>query len=297
MNKCHHIFTHKDLDGILSLLIFKWFHPEDSFLYKAVTNLNVEIQIEEHLKEILNVHDIFVFDLALRESFLKFDLPFITFFDHHKRSEPYKKNFKNAKIIHKEFTSNCKFLYNFYQKIKPKDLNKNQKFLILLGDDFDSGENKLKESKDLNILFWNLYRNDIKKFIETYQNGFKDFSEKEKLLINKVKIEAVKFLKTLPIFETTLNIQNLNKKVICSHGETTNLLSLDYMMEKYNSDLVFFINTYNQRISLKQKKSENMVDLGSFAQKYCEGDGNNLSAGGKITDIFMEITKNFKQIV
>ena len=296
MNKCYHIFTHKDLDGVLSLLVFKWYHPNDTIHYKAVTNLNVEVQIEEHLKNTINEHEMIIFDLALRENFKKFDLPYITFFDHHKRSEEFKPFFKNSKIIHKEFTSNCKFLYKYYQKIKSNDLTKEQKFLILLGDDFDSGSNQYNHSTDLNILFWNLYRNDIKKFIEKYENGFVEFNEKERLLINKVKMEAIKAISDLTVFQANLNIQNQTKKIICSHGENTNLLTMEYMLKKYKSDIIFFINTHNQRVSMKQKKSENMIDLGAFSKKYCEGDGNDLSAGGKLTDIFMEITKNFKPI-
>ena len=44
----HHIFTHNDLDGVMSLLVFKWFHPQDWITFQTVTNLNVELKINEY---------------------------------------------------------------------------------------------------------------------------------------------------------------------------------------------------------------------------------------------------------
>jgi len=296
MDNCFHIFNHKDLDGVLSLLVFKWFYPQSAISYKAVTNKNVEVQIEEYLKNIINPHDIYILDLALRETFKPFDLPFITFIDHHKRSNEFKNIFVNSKIILKEYSSNVKFLYKFLEKTLPISLTKEQKLLILLGDDFDSGDNKIKDSYDLNIIFWALYRNDINKFLEKYNNGFFGFTEKEKNLIINCKKEAILLLKNLPMFRCTINTQGQNKDIVCSHGEYTNTITLDYILKKYDSDLLFFINTKTEKVSLKQKKSDNMIELADFAKKYCNGNGHNLSAGGDMTDLFMELTKNFKPV-
>jgi oligoribonuclease NrnB/cAMP/cGMP phosphodiesterase (DHH superfamily) len=296
MDNCFHIFNHKDLDGVLSLLVFKWFYPEATITYKAVTNLNVEVQIEEHLKNIINPHNIYVLDLALRESFKPFDLPFVTFIDHHKRSNEFKDIFTNSKVLLKEYSSNVKLTYKILEKIKSITLTNEQKKLILLGDDFDSGENKFEESYDLNILFWAFYKNNIGNFLKTYNNGFFGISEKEKKIILECKAQAIGFLRELPIFKGSINIEGQNKTVICSHGETINTLTLDYMLKKYETDLLFFINTKTEKVNLKQKKSENNIDLAKFATKYCNGNGHNLSAGGNMTDIFMELTKNFKAI-
>ena len=296
MDNCFHIFNHKDLDGVLSLLVFKWFYPHSAISYKSVTNINVEVQIEEYLKNIINPHNVYILDLALRETFKPFDLPFITFIDHHKRSNEFKNIFVNSKIILKEYSSNVKFLYKFLEKTTPISLTKEQKLLILLGDDFDSGDNKIKESYDLNIIFWALYRNDIDKFLKKYNNGFFGFTEKEKNLIIDCKKEAILLLKNLPIFKGSINIEGQSKNIVCSHSDHTNILTLDYMLKKYDSDLLFFINTKTEKVSLKQKKIDNMIDLADFAKKYCNGNGHNLSAGGEITDLFMELTKNFKPV-
>jgi hypothetical protein len=235
-------------------------------------------------------------DLALRETFKPFDLPFVTFIDHHKRSDEFKNLFVNSKLIVKEYSSNVKLTYKILEKIKPVNLTNEQKKLILLGDDFDSGENKLENSYDLNILFWARYKNNIGDFLKKYNNGFFGLSEKDKKIILESKKQAIDFLKQLPIFKGSINVEGQAKTVICSHGESINTMSLDYMLKKYETDLLFFINTKTEKVNLKQKKSENVIDLARFANKYCDGNGHNLSAGGNMTDIFMELTKNFKAI-
>lgn len=296
MDNCFHIFNHKDLDGVLSLLVFKWFYPEASITYRAVTNLNVEVQIEEYLKNTINPHNVYILDLALRETFQSFDLPFITFIDHHKRSNEFKDLFKNSKLLFKEYSSNVKLTYKILEKIKTVNLTDPQKELILLGDDFDSGENKFEKSYDLNILFWACYKNDIDKFLEHYNKGYFEPTEKQKNIILNCKKEAISILKSLPIFKGSINIEGQSKSVVCSHGEYTNSITLDYMLKKYETDILFFINTKTEKVNLKQKKSNNLIDLAKFANKYCNGNGNTLSAGGNMTDLFMELTKNFKAI-
>ena len=165
-DNCYKIFTHKDLDGILSLLLFKWIKPDAHITYKAVTNTNVEAQIRDYLGETVNPHNIYVLDLALRESFLEFDLPFIKFLDHHKRSNEFKPLFKNAKIVIRDnYGSNCKMIYKLFAEANYSYLSDSQKKMVLLAEDFDSGKNQIPISYDLNILFWAVYRNDIKGFL------------------------------------------------------------------------------------------------------------------------------------
>lgn len=294
--KCYHIFTHKDLDGIISLMVFRWAKPDAHISYRAVTNLNVEAQIQDYLENTINPHDTYVVDLALRESFQEFDLPFFKFIDHHQRSEEFKPLFKNAKlIIRPEYGSNCRMLYKFFSD-NGVVFSDAQKTLILLGDDFDSGKNKVQSSYDLNILFWAEYRNDINRFLKDYEKGFKAFLPDQNKIINTVKHDAAEKAESLPIFKGNLKLCGKNVEVLSSFGEYTNLVSLDILMKTYDTNIMFFINTKNEKISMKQRYSENLIDLSSVAQKYCEGNGNTMAATGKITDLFMELTKNLNPL-
>jgi len=47
---------------------------------------------------------------------------------------------------------------------------------------------------------------------------------------------------------------------------------------------------------MRQKKSENSINLLSFAEKYCDGSGHMYAAGGRITPLFLELTKKLKPL-
>jgi len=298
-DNCYQIFTHRDLDGLISLLVFKWAKPSAHITYRAVTNLNVGSQIREYLDTTLNPHNVYVVDLSLRENFKEFDLPFVKFIDHHQRSEEFKNLFKQSKvIIRPEFGSNCKMLYKFFSA-KGIVFTDDQKKMILLGDDYDSRKNSISLSYDLNILFWAKYRSDINRFISDYAQGFKPFTQSDIKMIDSVKRDAENTAKDLPIFEGYIQHPSNgfdNIPILSSIGESVNSLALDILMKKYDRNIIFFINTKSQKVSMNQRHNENAIDLSIIAKKYCEGNGSTFSAGGKLTDLFMELAKNFKPL-
>ena len=299
-DNCYTVFTHRDLDGLVSLLVFLWAKPDAHITYRTVTNINVEAQIREYIENVANPHNLYIFDIALRESFKEFDFPYIKVVDHHARSLEFQPLFKQAKtIIRPEFGSNCRMLYKFFSD-KGISFTDAQKKMILLGDDYDSGKNSIQASYDLNILFWSKYRSDINGFLADYAKGFKPFTQSDIKMINSAKQDALNTANELPVFEGSItNPETPNSpeiSILSSIGETTNLLSLDILMKKYDKNIIFFINTKNQKVSMKQRYSENVIDLSILAKKYCDGNGSTFSAGGKITDLFMEVAKNFKPV-
>ena len=298
-DSCYHIVTHKDLDGLISLLVFKWAKPDAHITYRTVTNINAESQLREYLDNTINPHNVYVVDLALRESFKDFDLPFVKFIDHHERSKEFSPLFKQAKIIiRSEFGSNCRMLYKFFSD-KGIQFTDSQKKMILLGDDYDSSKNSIQTSYDLNILFWAKYRSDINKFLDDYAQGFKSFTQSDIKLIDSVKKDAENTVKDLPVFAGYIQHTKSGYDaipVISSIGESVNSLALDILMKKHNRNIIFFVNTKTKKVSMKQRHSENTVDLALIAKKYCEGNGSTFSAGGNLTDLFMEITKTFEPI-
>jgi hypothetical protein len=61
-------------------------------------------------------------------------------------------------------------------------------------------------------------------------------------------------------------------------------------------ELLFYINVQTENVSIRQPKQKETIDLLKFAQKYCDGNGTSNSAGGKITPLFMELTKNLNPL-
>lgn len=296
MNKPFHIFTHKDLDGAVSLLTFLWSNPEESVTYREVTNVEIDL-IKDYVKKTCNPPQILIMDLSLREEmYPDLDYDYITFIDHHKQSEKHIKNFKQAKVIHEETTSNAILVRNLY-KDKAPELTDNQKKLILYADDHDSGTNKFKESYNLNILFWTQFRNEFCYFCNYYKNGFKPFSENQRKIIQQAKEKAAYIEQQTSCFGGNIVIEGEVKNVVAAMTESFNSIVIDMLISKYQPDILFYINTKTEKISMRQtKKSKNIIDLSSFAEKYCDGNGHVYAAGGKVTPLFMELTKKLRPI-
>jgi hypothetical protein len=288
--------THNDLDGVSCLLTQKWLDPSSTFFYKTVTNISVVPELEFLIKNSINPKNIIVTDLALRKEFLDFDHSFVKFIDHHQRSEKWIKYFKNSEIICKNFSSNTRLLYEIFKDQAEPNLTKEQKQFILYVDDYDSGVQKFSESHNLNLLYWTKYKNEPNLFIKDFQNGYREFSKSEKNLIKNVKLEFSRKAESFQIFKGVLEIENKSLEVVSTFGEGINSGTLDILSRKYDSDLFFFINIKTKKVILRQKYSQNLIDLSAFAEKYLNGSGNNLSAGGILTELFLEITKNFKPI-
>jgi nanoRNase/pAp phosphatase (c-di-AMP/oligoRNAs hydrolase) len=294
-NKAYQIFTHKDLDGAVSLLTFMWSKPDATITYREVTNIEIDI-IKDYIKKTCNPPSVIVMDMALRQDFLpELDYDYITFIDHHKRSEKYIKEFKQANIIYKEISSNTLLVRKLLKDNAP-EFTDAQKKLILLADDYDSNEIKFQEAYDLNILFWTQFRNEFCYFCNYYKNGFKPFTDKQKEIIKNAKEDAqIKFVQT-NCYEGQIVIEGFPQKIIAAMTESFNNIVIDTLMKKYNPDILFYINTKTEKISMRQKKRENSIDLSAFAEKYCDGSGHVYAAGGKITPLFMELTKNLKPL-
>jgi oligoribonuclease NrnB/cAMP/cGMP phosphodiesterase (DHH superfamily) len=293
--KNYQIFTHKDLDGAASLLTFLWSKPDATVTYREIANYDLDV-MKEYVKKTCNPPNILIMDLALREEFLpELDYEYITFIDHHKRSEEHIKKFKKAKIIHQETSSNTILVRNLFKNKAPV-FTEAQKKLILLADDYDSNDIKFKESYDFNILFWSYFKNEFCYFINYYKNGFRPFTEDQKKTIIKAKYDAKKIFDNMICYQGDMIIEGYPQKVIAAMTDSFNSIVIDIIMTKYSPDILFYINPKTNRVSMRQKKKENPINLSQFAEKYCNGNGHNFTAGGEITPLFMELTKKLKQI-
>jgi oligoribonuclease NrnB/cAMP/cGMP phosphodiesterase (DHH superfamily) len=294
MNKdIYQIFTHKDLDGAVSLLTFLWSKPNSTVFYQEITNLEINI-IKDYVKKTCNPPNILVFDMALREEMLPdLDYDYITFIDHHKSSEEHIQKFKQANIVYNNTTSNTLLIRNLLKEKSPP-LTEEQKKMILYANDYDSGDFNYTESYDLNILFWTQFKNEFCYFCKYYENGFRPFTKNQLELIKNTKDIASDIEKNTKCFNGNVVIEGKIKKVTAAITEVYNNIVIDMLLTKYSPDILLYINTKTQKVSMRQKKSTDPIDLALFAKKYCDGNGNQHSAGGKITPLFMEFTKNLK---
>jgi len=296
MENTFHVFTHKDLDGAVSLLTFLWSNPDASVTYREITNVEIDI-MKDYVKKTCNPPQILIMDLSLRSDMCPdLDYDYITFIDHHKQSQKYIDNFNQAKIIHENTTSNALLVRKLYKEKAP-EFTEDQKKLILYADDHDSGENRFKQSYDLNILFWTQFRNEFCYFCNFYKKGFKPFNDNQKKIIRQAKEKAAYIEQQTNCYGGNVVIEGEVKNVVAAMTESFNSIVIDMLISKYQPDILFYINTKTEKISMRQtKKSKNAIDLSLFAEKYCDGNGHVYAAGGKVTPLFMELTKKLKPI-
>ena len=166
----------------------------------------------------------------------------------------------------------------------------------MLANDYESGSFNFNESYGLNIIFWTQFKNDFSRFINTYKNGFKPFTDSQKNLIQNAIKEADKKLEETKCYIGQILIEGQPKKVLAAITNKFNSIVIDKLIKKHKPDLLFYINVQTENVSIRQPKQKEMIDLLKFVQKYCDGNGTNNSAGGKITPLFMELTKNLNPI-
>lgn len=290
MENAYHIFTHKDLDGAVSLLTFMWSNPDALITYREITNTEIDL-VKDYLQRTCNPPKILLLDIALRDEFLpELDDCNIEYIDHHERSAKHIPKFKNSIIKWKPETSNSILIRKLYKNDAP-EFTEAQKKLILFADDHDCGEWKFSESYNLNILFWTQFKNQFCYFCNHYKNGFVPFSDMQLDIIKRSKLAAKKKADETKCFGGKILIEGEPKNVVAAMTENFNNIVIDLLVAKYKPDILFYINTRTDRVSMRQPKSDKSIDLASFARKYCDGDGNNHTAGGNLTPLFLEIAK------
>jgi hypothetical protein len=293
-NKVYQVFTHKDLDGAISLLTFLWSHPNDTITYQEISNLDIN-PVKDFINKTINPPKTILLNLYLREDFIpNMDQENVVIIDHHIDSKKYVDQFKKSKIVYSDYDSGSMFIRKLFQK--NVELSNDQKKLILLANDYESGNFNFNESYDLNIIFWTQFKNDFSRFINTYKNGFKPFTDSQKELIQSVKKEAEKKLSETKCYVGQILIEGQPKKVLAAMTNKFNSIVVDSLIKKHKPELLFYINTQTENVSIRQPKQKEMINLLKFAQKYCDGNGTTLSAGGKITPLFMELTKKLNPL-
>ncbi len=298
MNKTYLVFTHYDLDGAVSLLAFKWARPGCKIISYPMSNLDVGNGKIKHIYDTEGGPNfsVVLLDLALREEILDMDLPNVTIIDHHASSAEIIQKFKHAKILWKDTTSCAKWIYENF--LKDKNLSKEQKALISLTDDFDCYALKFPQSYQLNMVFWECYRNKWEKFIKDYQKGFHGFTPTQLKHIESVLRIADIQADNTKAYIGNINVEGKERCIAAFQLERNTSQLMDALQRKYpEQQAYFFINTKTGRISLRSNmKCPEPIDVKALSEKYCEGAGHVYAAGGKITEQFLELTKNLHEV-
>lgn len=292
-----YVFTDSDLDGATSLLILHWALKsnlgEIKFQTTTVSNFRKDFLAWAAEDSIEKYDAVYFLDIDTSSSADLIDNKKSIIIDHHETHVPEKEKYKNAttNII---VTTSCSKLMYVHFKNELAQLTGIQKYLVALANDYDCYEFKLPESYNLNCAFTNsqktLGKTKTHKFIERFYNGFNGFNAQENNIIKEYTTGRDSAISKLQVYSGKINISKQNLTVAGTMGNRFVNDICDHLLKKYNADIVFFVNTSSNHISFRKNKTCN-VNLAKLANVLCEGGGHEYAAGGKITEKFMEFTK------
>lgn len=289
------VFTDCDLDGLGSMAVFNWFtgltvdHQicSQSNFRKTFTKWAVKNNPEKYDK-------IYIFDLDVSQSNLDLvDHHNFTIIDHHDTHVSNEHKYQNATTILKDYTSCCKLLYNLFKtKYPDKQITDQQKLLVLLVDDYDSYELKVKDSYNLNVIVWNYVGDRAGQFMRDFGNGFFGFSKSHLNMIHLNEKKITRIINDLEIYKGIITISGREYKICAATSDKGLNEVAHHIINSYDCEICMIMNLKTKRVSFrKNKELIPDLDLGKFAQTVAEGGGHVNSSGGQITEQVLSITK------
>jgi len=293
-----HIFTDCDLDGAGAYFVL-CATLRQKYNYTVTRVVDVEQKIGAWLKvnDIDQFERIYILDLDISQYpnlAKKLDKANVTIIDHHKSHVDSKHIYTNAETIIELQTSATKMVYRHYNG---KDvLTPEQKLLVLMVDDYDSYKFNVKNSYELNIVFWSYQGDRVEKFINDFGAGFTEFNQLHKNIIS-FYLKKLNNIKTnLDAHTAQLSIQGKPRKIVAVFADSCINDIADYVIKNYKSDIGIVVNLTSNKVSLRRAKKCD-VDLSLMSKMiFDEGGGHHDAAGGLMCDKFLTFTKLFKPL-
>ena len=282
------VWTDTDLHGAGGALVLKWLYKNSkTFNINDVTESTFTGRFKGALSTLDHYDRIFIIDLDLNKEQIELvDKGNVVVIDSHKNHSSYKHLYKNAKvIIDKSYFSVVNLIKDKFKS--HLDLNSDQIKLIDLINGYDWYKSN-NDSLKLNAVYYNLNSPKTENFISSFYNGFSSYTIEQK---NSIKLFFKKFKEQINsngIFKG--NIKEYN--VVASFGNYAVGELAHFLLSKYNADISIIVNTKAKTVSFRRSKDCD-ADVSLIAKKLCDGGGHPASAGGKLTNQFASLTKQF----
>ena len=283
------IWTDTDLHGAGSALVLKWLYKDaDTFSINDVTESTLSGRFKGALHTLDHYDRVYIVDLDLTPEQIELvDRNNVVVIDSHKNHAAHKHLYQKAKtIIDADEYSSIKIIH---QKFKShlSHLTPNQIKLIECVESYDWYNPESKDSLKLNAIYYNLNSPKTENFITAFESGLREFTVHEK---NAIKLYFKKFKDQLTSDTFTGKIKNYN--VIATFANYAINELGHYLIKKHNADISVIVNTQTKTVSFRRSKSCD-ADVSILAQKLCNGGGHAAAAGGKLTEQFATLTKQF----
>jgi len=287
-----HIITDADLDGAGSYFCLKEAYKDATVTYSVTTEKKFITDIAYFKFE--NYDLVIISDLNLKESEIRLcDLKNVIVIDHHAEHIELIDNYKNAKTIIKDYPSCTKLIYDTF-KLENK-LNKNQKLLVKLIDDYDSYTLSLPFSKPLNQVFWSYTGDRVSKFENDFKDGFFGFNQFHKNALKIIENKINRFFKEETIHKGNLKIGENSYNIAGVMVSFSPNEIAEHILEKYDVDFVIMVNLKGKSVYMRRNK-KCTLNMGKLAAKIMDGGGHEDAAGGNLNESIINITKFLKPI-
>lgn len=191
--------------------------------------------------------------------------------------------------IQEECSSTTKLLYKkFKEKVEfTKDLKK----FFLYVDDYNSYDLKHEETKYLNALYRKSGGNRFINFVNRFWNGFDGFTTTEVKLAGSFFKELEEELEEITLYSGEWE----GFKIISTISKFSVNEIAGAIMDSYHGDIFIIMNPSTSYVSFRIPKNSK-ADISTMAEKLCDGGGSKMSAGGKITEKFLEFSQSLRII-
>jgi oligoribonuclease NrnB/cAMP/cGMP phosphodiesterase (DHH superfamily) len=280
------VFTHKDLDGVVSYLTLCW-AVDKRIPVVPTTPAKLASSLQKYLasqKE--EPSQMFFLDLDCTTIGDQIDKAGTVIIDHHKTHlYPY----KHAKTFVYTETSSAKQVFDTFFKKSGKDLSDARKTLVALADDWDSGTNSTPLSRRLNIVFHQT-QNKFDAFVEDYWDGFQPFDQYKKNTIALYEKHAKEHLQQLTPFVGIIDFDGHPTKVGAVMANEFVDESIQFLLNNLGVEVAIVVMTDHKRFSVRRSLNSN-VDVSKFVQRVSSGGGHEQAAGGPLTEEFAQFTQ------
>ena len=283
------VWTDTDLHGAGSALLLKWLYKDaKAFSIQDVTESTLTGRCKGALHTLDHYDRVYGADLDLTpEQVSLIDRENVVVIDSHKNHAKHKDLYKKAKvIIDPDVYSSTTLIYDKF-KSHLSHLSKEQIELIECIQSYDWYNAKNKDSLKLNAIYYNLNSPKTENFINAFEKGLRDFTIQEK---NAIKLYFKKFKEQLT--GETFSGKIKEYSIVATFANYAINELAHYLINKHKADISVIVNTQSKTVSFRRSKSCD-ADVSILAQKLCNGGGHAAAAGGKLTEQFATLTKQF----
>jgi len=292
------IWTHYDLDGVISYLLFNW-NFKQIIPYKTTTARKFRNDFTSWLvnNNIDDYDKIYILDLDVSDHKDLIDKKNVFIIDHHK-SHVNNGKYENATAVVKEYKSAAELIYRVFTKLYNVQLTPEQKKMVLYASDYDSYTLQLPDSIKLNSVFWGTNKS-FDSFVTNFSKGFYGFNVEQENIIRLYYQRIDKLKTTCPIYNGKIVYDSKPYNVYATFADELINEVADWLINDYHADIAIVVTPKNDHISFRRNKDIKDLDLLKVVEQFGEKDqfgGHELAVGSSLTTKFLEYTKTLNQI-